>query len=343
MSVFFLYPAFLIGLLAASLPILIHLLNRRKLQRIQFPAVRFILLSQKRISRSYQLRHWLLLALRTLAIVLLALLLANPIFQTGAGLFAGGGPVSLVVVLDNSLSMTWSGDGGGFKQAKEAARILIDSLNAGDRAAVIPTNISGKEAFRLKEEKEVLLRELQGIEIADGSANFTAALDAAYQLLNAPAGQKEIRLITDMGLTGWERDMDQMLEDFFGRRTRPWWPERWSRGGELDVRIPAVDVFEEKDDIVVKAELPGMEKENIEVNLADHSLTIKGEKKKEEEVKEENYYRSERSYGSFMRTVDLPKDVRADKIKAAFKNGILEVRMPKTEEAKAKEIKVKVE
>src|SRR5574341_639725 len=119
MSVFFLYPAFLFGLLAASLPVLIHLLTRRKLQRVQFPAVRFILLSQKRISRSYRLRHWILLALRTLAVMLLALLLANPIFQTGAGLFAGGGPVSLVLLLDNSLSMTWSGD--GFKQAKEAA------------------------------------------------------------------------------------------------------------------------------------------------------------------------------------------------------------------------------
>jgi len=99
MSVFFLYPAFLIGLAAASLPILIHLLNRRRLQRIQFPAVRFILLSQKRISRSYRLRHWLLLALRTLAVVLLVLLLANPIFQTGAGLFAGGGPVAAVLLL----------------------------------------------------------------------------------------------------------------------------------------------------------------------------------------------------------------------------------------------------
>jgi HSP20 family protein len=146
-----------------------------------------------------------------------------------------------------------------------------------------------------------------------------------------------------MGLTGWERDMDRMLEDFFGRRTRPWWPERWSRTDELELRAPAVDVFEEKDDIVVKAELPGIEKDNIEVNLTDHTLTIKGEKKKEEEVKEENYYRSERSYGSFVRTVELPKDVRSDKVKAAFKNGILEVRMPKTEEAKAKEIKVKVE
>ena len=205
MSVFFLYPLFLFGLAAASLPVLIHLLNRRRLKRIRFPAVRFILLSQKRISRSYRLRHWLLLALRTLAVICLALLLANPIFQTGAGLFAGGGPVSLVIVLDNSLSMTWSGDGNGFKQAKEAASLLIGGLNDGDRAAVIPTNISGKEAFRLKDQKSVLVKEISGLEIADGTANLPAALSKAYELLNQPAGQKEIRIITDMALTGWDQ------------------------------------------------------------------------------------------------------------------------------------------
>ena len=205
MSVFFLYPLFLFGLAAASLPILIHLLNRRRLKRIRFPAVRFILLSQKRISRSYRLRHWLLLALRTLAVICLALLLANPIFQSGAGLFAGSGPVSLVLILDNSLSMKWAGDGNGFKQAKEAARLLISALNDGDRAALIPTNIDGKEAFRLKTQKDVLLKELDGIEIADGTANLPAALSKAYELLNQPAGEKEIRFITDMGLTGWDQ------------------------------------------------------------------------------------------------------------------------------------------
>jgi len=187
------------------LPVLIHLLNRRKLKRVQFPAVRFILLSQKRISRSYRLRHWILLALRTLAIVFLALLLANPIFQTGAGLFAGGGPVALVVLLDNSLSMRWSGDGNGFKQAKDAARLLISALSDGDRAAIVPTNLSGDESFRLTGQKDVLLRELDGIEIADGTANLNFALSKAYELLQQPAGQKEIRLITDMGLTGWDQ------------------------------------------------------------------------------------------------------------------------------------------
>jgi hypothetical protein len=204
MSLFFLYPIFLFGLIAASLPLLIHLLNRRKLNRIRFPAVRFILLSQKRISRSYRLRHWILLALRTMAVVLLALLLANPIFQTGAGLFAGGGPVALVILLDNSLSMTWSGDGIGFKQAKEAARLLITSLNDGDRAAIIPTSISGKEPIRLKSEKDVLLKELEQLEIADGTANLSTVLGKAYEVLSEPAGQKEIRFITDLGLTGWD-------------------------------------------------------------------------------------------------------------------------------------------
>ncbi len=204
MSVFFLYPIFLFGLIAASLPLLIHLLNRRKLNRIRFPAVRFILMSQKRISRSYRLRHWILLALRTMAVVLLALLLANPIFQTGAGLFAGGGPVSLVILLDNSLSMTWSGDGIGFKQAKEAARLLITSLGDNDRAAIIPTSISGKEPIRLKLEKDVLLKELDQIAIAEGTADYSTALGKAYEILGEPAGQKEIRLISDLGLTGWD-------------------------------------------------------------------------------------------------------------------------------------------
>lgn len=146
-----------------------------------------------------------------------------------------------------------------------------------------------------------------------------------------------------MDLTRWERDMERMMDDFFGRRMRPWWPERWLRAEAAEITAPPLDLYEEKGDIVVKAELPGIEKDNIEVNLTNHHLSIKGEKKKEEEVKEENYYRSERSYGSFLRTIELPADVQPDKIKASFKQGILEVRLPKTEEAKGKEIKVKVE
>ena len=140
-----------------------------------------------------------------------------------------------------------------------------------------------------------------------------------------------------------ELDMDRMFEDFLGRRLRPFWPERWWPAAGMEITTPAVDLYEEKDDIVVKAELPGMEKDNIEVNLSGNRLTIKGEKKQEEEVKKEGYYRSERSYGSFVRTLELPREVQTDKVKAAFKNGILEIRLPKTEEAKKKETKVKVD
>ena len=79
-----------------------------------------------------------------------------------------------------------------------------------------------------------------------------------------------------------------------------------------------MDLYEEKDEIVAKVELPGMEKDDIEVNIIDHRLTVKGEKKKEKEIKEENFYRSERSYGSFIRPLDLPQEVHPPKTPAPF-------------------------
>jgi HSP20 family protein len=147
-----------------------------------------------------------------------------------------------------------------------------------------------------------------------------------------------------MGLTRWETDMDRMMDEFFGRRMRSLWPDRWfGRETESEITAPSVDVYEEKDDIVVKAELPGMDKNDIEVNVSDSHLVLKGEKKKEEKIEEKDYYRCERSYGAFVRAVDLPTDVQTEKIKASFKNGILEVRLPKTEQAKSKQIKIHVE
>ena len=161
----FLNLSLLAGCGLIAIPIVLHLIMRRQPKQFEFPALRFVKRRQLANTQRLQLRHWLLLALRTLAVVFLVLLLANPIFQTGAGLFAGGGPVSLVVLLDNSLSMTWSGDGNGFKQAKDAARLLISALNDDDRAALLPTNITGKENVRLKSQKDVLTRELDAIGI----------------------------------------------------------------------------------------------------------------------------------------------------------------------------------
>lgn len=145
-----------------------------------------------------------------------------------------------------------------------------------------------------------------------------------------------------MDMTRWESEMDRTMEDFFGRTMRPWFPARWLRG-DGEITTPVVDVYEEKDEVVVKADLPGLDKNDIEVNISGSELTLKGEKKKEEEIKEENFYRRERSYGAFLRTVELPSDVQADKVKASFKNGVLEVRVPKTEEAKTKTIKVQIQ
>jgi HSP20 family protein len=146
-----------------------------------------------------------------------------------------------------------------------------------------------------------------------------------------------------MDLDRWERDAERMMEQFFGRTMMPWWPKGWFRSEPMAVNAPIVDVYVDKDDVVIKAELPGMEKDDIEVNLSNHSLTLKGEKKRKEKIKEENYYCSERIYGSFSRALELPSDVQGEKVKASFTNGVLEIRLPIAETAKAKSIKVKVE
>jgi HSP20 family protein len=157
--------------------------------------------------------------------------------------------------------------------------------------------------------------------------------------------EKETREVTPWRpfseLSRIEREAERMFGDFF---RRPFWGVSWpERFREIGFREPAIEVYEEKDDVVVKAEIPGMKKENLEINISGNLLTIKGEKKQEEEVKKKGYYYSERSYGSFMRTIDLPKEVQVDKAYANFKDGVLEVRLPKTEEAKRKEVKIKVE
>jgi HSP20 family protein len=140
-----------------------------------------------------------------------------------------------------------------------------------------------------------------------------------------------------------EREMDRMFEDFFSPGWNPFFRRGFSRFPRLAASTPVVDVYAQKDEVIAKVELPGIEKDEICVNVSDHVLTIKGEKKKEDEVKEEDYHYSERSYGAFVRSIELPTDVQTDKAKASFKNGVLEIRLPKTEEAKKKEITVKVD
>jgi HSP20 family protein len=105
---------------------------------------------------------------------------------------------------------------------------------------------------------------------------------------------------------------------------------------------PAIDVFENDDKVVIKTELPGLSDEDIEVDILGDTLTIKGEKKKEDEQKDRHYHRLERVYGSFHRSVTLPGEVVSEKAKASFKDGVLEIHVPKKEEVKSKQIKVDV-
>jgi len=105
---------------------------------------------------------------------------------------------------------------------------------------------------------------------------------------------------------------------------------------------PTLDVYEEKDHFIVKAELPGMKKEDIEVSFHDGSLGISGERKSETKHEDAEVYRAERFFGRFQRTVTLPTSVAVDKAKASYMDGVLTVTLPKTEEAKPKHIEVSV-
>ena len=131
--------------------------------------------------------------------------------------------------------------------------------------------------------------------------------------------------------------MDRMFEDSLSRFRMPeeaTMPTFWS---------PSVDIYETDENIVLKAELPGVDKKEVSVEVKDSTLILKGERKREKEVKEENYHRVERSFGTFMRSFSLPVSVKQDQVKAKFRDGVLEVTLPKAEEAKPKQVKVEVE
>ena len=140
------------------------------------------------------------------------------------------------------------------------------------------------------------------------------------------------------------QEMEKRFEDFFRRPFSlipSWWPRL--RLPEMEEVSPSMDIFKEGDDVVVKTELPGMKKEDIDISLTKDTITISGEKKKEEKIEKKDYYSFERSYGSFKRSFSLPAEVQTEKASAKFKDGVLEIRIPKTEKAKKKEKKVMIE
>lgn len=132
-----------------------------------------------------------------------------------------------------------------------------------------------------------------------------------------------------------QREFDRMFREAFS----PMFNE-----GDLSTRTwaPAVDIYENENDIVLKAELPGVDPKDVEVRVEDSTLYLKGERKFEKETKEENYHRVERSYGSFARSFSLPNSIDSEKVKAEYKDGLLKLILPKREESKPKTIKIDV-
>lgn len=138
-------------------------------------------------------------------------------------------------------------------------------------------------------------------------------------------------------------EMEQMFDDFIQRHFyAPSWMPRF-RTPELTDIAASVDMFEDGNDLVIKAELPGMKKEEISIGFSGDLITISGEKKTEEKTERKDYYHVERSFGSFSRKLRLPVEIQIDKASASFKDGVLEIRMPKSESEIKKIRKIKVE
>jgi HSP20 family protein len=145
--------------------------------------------------------------------------------------------------------------------------------------------------------------------------------------------------------------MEREMGDMFGRLFQDWpWAGLMERGG---TSVPPVDMIDRPEEVVVRADLPGLEQKDVEVTIQEGMLTIRGERKEEREEKKEdereekkegeNYYYSERAFGAFVRSMPLPPGVDPEKVKATFKNGILEIHLQKSKELKGKKVEIKAE
>jgi HSP20 family protein len=148
------------------------------------------------------------------------------------------------------------------------------------------------------------------------------------------------------GLTRWDpiAELQDRVNQLFSQTSTPFW--RLGRGAEPSLAaphfVPMVDVYEDQHDIVLTAELPGIDQDDLNITVENGVLTLSGERKMENEEKRENFQRIERSYGRFTRSFTLPPTVDEDEVKAEFANGVLKISLGKREEAKPKQVKVEV-
>ena len=148
-----------------------------------------------------------------------------------------------------------------------------------------------------------------------------------------------------MSIIRWEPFRDLVsTHDHFNQLFNETFARAFGNQQEVSPRawVPPVDIGETEDSLVLKAELPGIKPDDVEIRVEDNTLYLKGERRFEKEVKEENLHRVERSYGTFSRSFALPSSIDSDKVKAEYQNGVLTLTMPKREEAKPKTIKIDV-
>jgi HSP20 family protein len=135
-------------------------------------------------------------------------------------------------------------------------------------------------------------------------------------------------------LSSLQTEMNRLFNTVFDAPPTP------GNGGTMRRWVPAMDLLETADHFVLRADLPGMTQEDVNIELEDSTLTVSGERKSEHEDKQEGYYRVERAFGSFSRSLTLPKGINGDAVTASFENGVLEIRVPKPEERKPRRIDI---
>lgn len=210
MGLTFLNPAFLLGALAAAVPVVIHLIYRRRALVHVFPAVRFLLLADRRTARKFRLHQWLLLALRILAILLLAFVLARPrLLGQDAHAAATLPAQASVVLIDNTLSMTYhDAQESRLQRAKTVATRLLQALRSQDRAIVLPVLAPEQETAPttfFTHEQNVLETQLAAIRVSHAPVNLANAFQRAFALLHDhPAPRRRVVLLSDFTIRGWE-------------------------------------------------------------------------------------------------------------------------------------------
>ncbi|MGB5224599.1 MAG: Hsp20/alpha crystallin family protein [Arenicellales bacterium] len=139
------------------------------------------------------------------------------------------------------------------------------------------------------------------------------------------------------------REMETRFEDFFTAdwmHPSKWELPDWAQMGQLELKVPKMDIVDRDDDVLVRADLPGVTKDDIDVSLTDNTITVKGSTSEEKKEEKGDYYRSETMKGTFSRTMSLPSDVDGSKANSTFKDGVLEVVVPKLEKARRHSVKV---